>query len=307
MEGVMSKTPGECFAYTLGLVVGEPCAGSGAKKGGWLGEVAGLLGAQGRQASVLKGIVPSGLSLLMKALGRFLCRNLRREVRGRVIEATTCLARSSLMKVLEVIGQSKVIAIVRTDREEGLEAAIEALSEGGLKAIEITLTTPGSLKILPRLAIRFPDLTLGIGTVISEEDVMRSLEAGASFLVAPILDLKALQLAQKNDILLIPGCFTPTEIQQAWEAGAPAVKVFPVTNPEYIKAIRAPLPNIPLVPTGGIDLRNARHYLEAGAFAIGIGGTLVNKNLIAQRDFREIRKRAESLTQLVRQSISSQT
>jgi 2-dehydro-3-deoxyphosphogluconate aldolase / (4S)-4-hydroxy-2-oxoglutarate aldolase len=157
--------------------------------------------------------------------------------------------------------------------------AIEAVCLGGIRVVEITMTVPGALEIIREvIKSHGPDVLVGAGTVLNAESARRCLDAGAQFLVSPGLDLKTIELAQKENVLVMPGALTPTEIIAAWNAGADFVKVFPCGNvggPKYIKALKGPLPQIPLIPTGGVTLENAAEFILAGSEALGIGGELV--------------------------------
>jgi 2-dehydro-3-deoxyphosphogluconate aldolase/(4S)-4-hydroxy-2-oxoglutarate aldolase len=172
-----------------------------------------------------------------------------------------------------------IVPVVRASTPLEARIAIEAVCLGGIRVVEITMTVPGALEIIREvIKSHGPDVLVGAGTVLNVESARRCLDAGAQFLVSPGLDLKTIELAQKENVLVMPGALTPTEIIAAWNAGADFVKVFPCGNvggPKYIKALKGPLPQIPLIPTGGVTLENAAEFILAGSEALGIGGELV--------------------------------
>jgi len=172
-----------------------------------------------------------------------------------------------------------IVPVVRASSPLEARIAIEAVCLGGIRVVEITMTVPGALEIIREvIKSHGPDVLVGAGTVLNVESARRCLDAGAQFLVSPGLDLKTIELAQKENVLVMPGALTPTEIIAAWNAGADFVKVFPCGNvggPKYIKALKGPLPQIPLIPTGGVTLENAAEFILAGSEALGIGGELV--------------------------------
>lgn len=157
--------------------------------------------------------------------------------------------------------------------------AAEAVSEGGIPVVEITMTVPGAVDVIRELAkSNASKILIGAGTVLDAEAARRCRDAGAQFLVSPALNLETVEFAVRENILIMAGALTPTEIVKAWKAGADFVKVFPcgqVGGAKYIKAIKGPLPHIPLVPTGGVNLNTAAEFLEAGAEALGVGSELV--------------------------------
>ena len=172
-----------------------------------------------------------------------------------------------------------IVPVVRASTPLEARIAIEAVCLGGIRVVEITMTVPGALEIIREvIKSHGPDVLVGAGTVLNAESARRCLDAGAQFIVSPGLDLKTIELAQKENVLVMPGALTPTEIIAAWNAGADFVKVFPCGNvggPKYIKALKGPLPQIPLIPTGGVTLENAAEFILAGSEALGIGGELV--------------------------------
>ena len=205
--------------------------------------------------------------------------------------------------VLSRILKTGVIAIVRLDSAESLQKVADAVLEGGVDVIEFTMTTPGALSILESAARKFGDrVILGAGTVLDPESARAAILAGAQFIVSPNLKAKTVELCQRYGTVSVPGVLTPTEIVEALEAGADLIKVFPasaVGGPDYIKAVLAPLPQARLVPTGGVEAENAGDYIRAGAAAVAVGGSLVNKKLVASGDFGKMTEIARRLVETV--------
>jgi len=199
------------------------------------------------------------------------------------------------------IQDSGVIAIVRFDRSEELVQVAQAIRAGGVRAIEFTMTTPNALTIIESATREFgDDVLLGAGTVLDPETARAAILAGAQFIVTPTLNPKVIKVCHRYSKVVIPGAFTPTEILTAWEWGADFVKLFPAEfgGPEYLKAIRAPLPQVKLVPVGGVSLENTGDFIKAGAAAVAVGGNLVKKSAIAAKNFAE-------LTDLARQFVEA--
>ena len=193
---------------------------------------------------------------------------------------------------------ARVVAIIRLSGEASLVDVAEALVEGGLRALEFTMTTPGALDAIAACRDRFgEDVLVGAGTVVDVDDTHRALDAGAQFIVAPDFNADVVAGTRRAGALAMPGAFTPTEIVTASHAGASIVKVFPVRSlgPQYIKDILAPLPSLLLMPTGGVSEENAATYLRAGAVAVGVGGNLVARDAVERRDWRVLTERARSL------------
>lgn len=188
-------------------------------------------------------------------------------------------------EVLNKITESGVVAIMRSPGGDVVEIA-DALCEAGVRALEITTDTPGVLGLIERLRNTFDDVAVGAGTVLDPETAKSVIAAGAQFIVCPTLNTNTIEIANRYDKLILPGVYTPTEILTAFQAGAPAVKVFPAVSlgPEYIRQVRAPLAQVPLIPTGGVDLGNAAAFIKAGAAAVGIGGSLIGKGANARAD-----------------------
>jgi 2-dehydro-3-deoxyphosphogluconate aldolase/(4S)-4-hydroxy-2-oxoglutarate aldolase len=189
-------------------------------------------------------------------------------------------------EILRSILDIGVVPVVRTSSAEGAIRAIEAIYAGGIRAAEITMTVPGAIKALEKLADKFGDkLVLGAGTVLDPETARICMLAGAEFFVTPALNLKTIEMVKRYSKIIMPGALTPTEIVTAWEAGADFVKVFPcgaLGGPKYIKALKAPLPHVEMVPTGGVSLENTADFLRAGAAAVAVGAELIDAKTISE-------------------------
>ncbi len=197
-----------------------------------------------------------------------------------------------------------IVAVVRSQDSQQLVEVARALADGGVTTVEITMSVPNALDVLREVRQALGDrLLLGAGTILDPETARAALLAGAEYLVAPTLNLDVIRLCQRYDKLVMPGALTPTEILTAWEAGADIVKVFPaeVVGPAFFKAVRAPLPQIKLMPTGGVDLNTAADFLKAGACCLGVGGQLVEAKAVAERNFDRIRDLARQYTTIVKQ------
>lgn len=187
------------------------------------------------------------------------------------------------------------IAIIRLDDLTEAVAISRALVEGGLTALEFTLTNSAALDAVASARTALGETaTVGVGTVLTAEQAQGAIEAGAQFLVTPAVRRDVISVAKAQGVPVACGAFTPTEILDAWEAGAPYIKVFPARTlgPSYIKDVLAPLPDLKLVPTGGVDLDNCAAYIKVGAFSVGIGSNLVDPKLVAAKDWAELTRRA---------------
>jgi 2-dehydro-3-deoxyphosphogluconate aldolase / (4S)-4-hydroxy-2-oxoglutarate aldolase len=207
---------------------------------------------------------------------------------------------SQLQQVLDC----GIVAVVRSPDSRQLVEVCRALADGGVTVVEITMSVPNALDVLRQVRQALGDrLLLGAGTVLDPETARAVLLAGAEYIVAPSLNLGVIRLCQRYDKLVMPGAFTPTEILTAWEAGADIVKVFPaeVVGPAFFKALRGPLPQIRLMPTGGVDLTTAAAFLKAGACCLGVGGQLVEPKAVAEGKFDRIRDLARQYVAIVKQ------
>jgi 2-dehydro-3-deoxyphosphogluconate aldolase/(4S)-4-hydroxy-2-oxoglutarate aldolase len=205
---------------------------------------------------------------------------------------------TSHFDILTQLIEGKVVAVVRLDSGEQLVNVAAALKAGGITAIEFTASTPGAIDMVKEAAARFGEqVLLGAGTVLDPETARAAILAGAEFIVTPALNLATIELCRRYGKPIIPGALTPTEILTAWQAGADMVKVFPasVMGPGYLKAVLAPLPQVRLVPTGGVSADTAAEYLKAGAVAVGVGGKLVDKAAVARGDWQAITAEAQRL------------
>ena len=192
--------------------------------------------------------------------------------------------------------QHGIIAIVRADSSDGLTRVVESIMEGGVRCIEVTMTTPGALECIEAVSKKLAgaDFCLGVGSVLDAETTRLAILAGAQYIVSPITSPEVIQMAHRYGKPCMPGAFTPTEIYNAWMLGGDMIKVFPANfgGLDYIKAVRAPLPQIPLLPTGGITLDNLADFVDAGVAAVGVGSNLVSKKLIEAQDYKGLTENA---------------
>ncbi len=192
------------------------------------------------------------------------------------------------MKKAEVLAAMKQVGLVPVLRAGSVDQALalaEAIAAGGVTVLEITMTVPGAIHVMRRLAETRPDLLIGAGTVLDPETARMCILEGAQFIVSPALNLATLDMCHRYSIAALPGALTPTEIVTAWQAGADVVKVFPASamgGASYLRSIKAPLPQVELIPTGGVSLATAEDFLRAGAFALGVGADLVDTKAMAE-------------------------
>lgn len=205
-------------------------------------------------------------------------------------------------EVLTTLVEAKALGIIRVQGSDDLTEIAEALYAGGLLCLEITMTTPGALRAIEEAADKLESVLMGAGTVLDAPTARQAILAGAKFLVTPTVTLDVIEMCHRYGVVVIPGAMTPTEILTAWEAGADMVKVFPadVLGPEYLKAVRGPLPQIPLVPTGGITADNAGQFIHAGAAVVCAGGWLVDNKAVAEGRYEVLTERARQLVEAVR-------
>jgi 2-dehydro-3-deoxyphosphogluconate aldolase/(4S)-4-hydroxy-2-oxoglutarate aldolase len=193
---------------------------------------------------------------------------------------------------------SGVIAVIRMTDTAKLMKVIKAIQAGGVTCLEITFTVPGAVDIIKEVSRGMDKgLLLGAGTVLDTETARAAILAGAEFIVSPTLNLDVIKLCHRYDKLVVPGAFTPTEILTAWEAGADIVKVFPATamGPGYFKDIKGPLPQVRLLPTGGVSIENAGEFIKAGAAAVAVGTALLDKKAIDENNFNVLTENAAKL------------
>jgi 2-dehydro-3-deoxyphosphogluconate aldolase/(4S)-4-hydroxy-2-oxoglutarate aldolase len=206
--------------------------------------------------------------------------------------------------VRDRILQIGIVPVVRASSADEARLAAEAVCAGGIPIVEITMTVPGAVEVIRELAksTSFDNLLVGAGTVLNPDDARRCLDAGAQFLVSPGLNLRTIEVSGREGKLIMAGALTPTEVITAWEAGSDFVKVFPcgqVGGAKYIKALKGPLPQIPLVPTGGVNVQTAAEFIEAGAAALGVGGELVHLESLKSRKAHVIVENARKLLAVV--------
>lgn len=197
-----------------------------------------------------------------------------------------------------------IVAVVRFSDPGPLVDVIRALAEGGVTVAEVTFTVPNAVDVIREARKRLGDrVLLGAGTVLDTETARAAFLAGAEFVVSPSLNVDVIRLCRRYDKLVMPGAFTPTEVLTAWEAGADVVKVFPadVVGPAFFKALRGPLPQVKLMPTGGVDLTTAPAFLKAGAVCLGVGSQLIEPTAVAAGDFARITELARQYMEIVKQ------
>jgi 2-dehydro-3-deoxyphosphogluconate aldolase/(4S)-4-hydroxy-2-oxoglutarate aldolase len=195
-------------------------------------------------------------------------------------------ARQSVVSAIEEAG---VVAVIRIREAGRLRSIVDALIEGGVRVLEVTMSVPGAIDLIRDLSASLPaGFLLGAGTVLDVATASRVIDAGARFVVSPVFKPGLIDVCHKRDTAALPGCFTPTEILTAWESGADLVKVFPATalRPTFFKDVKGPLPDVKLIPTGGVTLDNAGDWIRAGAAAVGVGTALLDARAIAAGDYR---------------------
>jgi 2-dehydro-3-deoxyphosphogluconate aldolase/(4S)-4-hydroxy-2-oxoglutarate aldolase len=189
-------------------------------------------------------------------------------------------------EVRAVIEEIGIVPVIRAASPQEASFAAAAVWQGGIPIVEITMTVPGALGVISDLVKTMPKLLVGAGTVVNQDLALQCFDAGAQFLVTPGFSPQTVAAAHRLDLLILAGALTPTEVMTAWDAGADLVKIFPCGNmggPSYIKALKGPLPEVPLVPTGGVNLETAADYIRAGAAALGVGGELILRHAFQQR------------------------
>jgi len=192
------------------------------------------------------------------------------------------------MDKAKVLADLKALGLVPVLRAESIDQALAlaaAIAAGGVTVLEITMTVPGAMQVMRKLAETRPDILIGAGTVLDPETARMCILEGAQFVVSPALNVKTVEMCHRYSVAVLPGALTPTEIVTAWQAGADVVKVFPANSmggASYLKSIKAPLPQVELIPTGGVSFANAEDFLKAGAFALGVGADLVDARAMAE-------------------------
>ena len=207
--------------------------------------------------------------------------------------------RAAVVDSIEACG---VVAVIRLQDPSKLRAVIDALAAGGVRALEVTMTVPGALRLIEDVAPSLPKaFVLGAGTILDPETARLAILAGARYIVSPVLNPAVVTLCHRYDVAAMPGCLSPTEILAAWEAGADIVKVFPATalGPGYFKDIHGPLPHVRLMPTGGVTLENTAEWIRAGAVAVGVGTALIERTAIDAGNYAAVTARAARFVEAV--------
>lgn len=204
---------------------------------------------------------------------------------------------------LSRIQSTGIIAVIRAASGERLVEVAEALVAGGVEVMEVTFTVPQAHRVLEQVASRLGDrILLGAGTVLDTETARIAILSGAEFIVSPAVNLDVIELCRRYGKLVMPGAFTPTEVVTAWQAGADIVKIFPSEfhGPAYLKTLKAPLPQVRMMPTGGVNVNTAKDYLAAGAFAVGVGSSLIDAKAVEAGDFAKIESLARQFSKSIR-------
>jgi 2-dehydro-3-deoxyphosphogluconate aldolase/(4S)-4-hydroxy-2-oxoglutarate aldolase len=208
--------------------------------------------------------------------------------------------------VLQRIRDTGLIPVVRAESADQAMRAVAAIKAGGVSVLEITMTVPGAIDVIEKLAAAFgSEALIGAGTVLDPETAGKCIQAGAQFIVSPALNEETIACCRTNDVAIFPGALTPTEVVRAWNAGADAVKIFPagaVGGASYLKALKAPLPQIELIPTGGVSLKTAADFIKAGAMALGVCADLVDPKALHEGNEELITERARQFTEIVREA-----
>lgn len=210
-----------------------------------------------------------------------------------------------MSSLFERVTDCGVIAVLRAKSSAELIDVSNALYAGGVTAIEVTMTTPGALDVIKGVSAELGDkVVVGVGSVLDPETARAAILAGANYVVAPTLNEEVVRLTKRYGKVCIPGAFTPTEVLRAWDSGADAVKVFPTSSvgPQYIKDLKGPLPQIPLVPTGGVSVETCGDFIRAGAIAVGAGSALVNPKAVAAKDWATLTDTARRMVEEVRKA-----
>ena len=212
-------------------------------------------------------------------------------------------------EVLKRIGEMGIVPVVRAASADEAMRAVDAIKEGGISILEITLTVPGAVAVIESLAKRFGDeVMVGAGTVLDADTARACMLAGAQFIVSPSLNLETIEICRRYSIAVMPGALTPTEVITAWQAGADMVKVFPCNamgGASYLKALKAPFPQVELIPTGGVSLKTAADFIQAGASALGVGSDLVNTTAIRAGELAKVTRAARAYLEAVREARAS--
>ena len=212
-------------------------------------------------------------------------------------------------QVIKNIEETGLVPVVRAASADEAMRVIDAIKEGGVSVLEITMTVPGAVKVIEEVVARYgSEVTVGAGTVLDPETARACILAGAQFVVSPSLNLDTIALCRRYSVPVMPGALTPTEVVTAWTAGADFVKIFPcgsVGGASYIKNLKGPLPHIKMIPTGGVSMNNAADFIKAGSSAVGVGTDLVDVKAIRAGEAHVVVERAKQFTEIIRQARSS--
>ena len=201
-------------------------------------------------------------------------------------------------QILDEIFKRKAVAVLRVKEEDKLKKVIQAIADGGVSIAEITMTVPNAIKLIEKMSNELDEnIIIGVGSVLNKQTAEDAIKAGAKYVVSPILKKEIIETAQKYDVPVMPGCFTPTEIYSAFEMGADIAKVFPadVVGMPFFIAILAPMPHLKLMPTGGVSLTNAGDWLKSGACAVGIGSALLDDKAIKEENYFKLTENAKTI------------
>ena len=207
------------------------------------------------------------------------------------------------VEVLNALREIGLVPVLRAESEAQALALADAIAAGGVTVLEVTMTVPGAIRVMRQLAEKRPDILIGAGTVLDPETARMCILEGAQFVVSPALNVRTIEMCHRYGVAVLPGALTPTEIVTAWEAGADVVKIFPASalgGAKYLKSVKAPLPQVEMIPTGGVSQSTAAEFLEAGAFALGVGADLVNLKAISEGHPEIITESARKYLTIVR-------
>lgn len=208
--------------------------------------------------------------------------------------------------IVEEIIKRKAVAVLRIKEPDKLKKVIEALYAGGLSVAEVTMTVPNAIQLIEKISSELdPNIVIGVGSVLNKDIAESAIKAGAKYVVSPIFKKEIIDISHKYDVPAMPGCFTPTEIQTAFEAEADIIKVFPadVLGMDFFKGILAPMPHLKLMPTGGVSLTNAGDWIKAGACAVGIGSALLDKEAIEKENFSKLTDNAKIVMENISKAV----
>jgi len=212
-------------------------------------------------------------------------------------------------EVLKSLRETGLVPVLRAESVDKALALAEAIAAGGVNVLEVTMTVPGAIQVMRKLAEQRPDILVGAGTVLDAETARMCILEGAQFVVSPALNLQTIEMCHRYSIAVLPGALTPTEVVTAWQAGADVVKVFPVSalgGAKYLTALKGPLPQVDLIPTGGVSLATAADFLAAGAFALGVGSDLVDTKAMAAGKSEVVTESARKYLAIVKEHRAAQ-